>query len=498
MSGAALTLRARHIAQRIFQHCAPMFCKLPDRVFFRRYGEIGYLYNQVSQTELVLDASGAAFLEQLRKEPQPVSAIAERVSATFIDGDKTQVNVDLLELLSLLRDDGFVLLAATHDAFKALEPCFSYARNAPEARISNLTEEDHVPSSDYLTQHFATHPTLFGFQFELTSFCNLRCIHCYLGENHPAGGMPKAMVLRLLDELRDMGTLKVAFSGGEVMARSDLEEILRHARKNDFCITLLTNNTLMTDQLLETICSTDVALVQVSLYSLDHDVHDSITGKRGSLRATLANLDKLATRNIPVLIACPVMKQNLLTFDRVIDWGVKRGFRVKPDVMLMARSDFSTGNLRNRLDMDESRQAIDRMIAADPIYRESLRKKDALLRPLNPNDPVCGIGRSTMCISAEGDFFPCSGLKLKLGSFHTTSVREVWNTSSAIRQLRGITKSSYGKCLTCASLDFCHLCPAKFFNESGGDIFGVSDYFCSVAALNRERAEAFISEQANR
>jgi len=474
-----------------------MFCKLPNLVFFRRYGDIGYLYNQVSQTELVLDTSGAVFLAELTKRPQPVSAIADRISARFVDCDREQIISDLFELLSQLKDDGFVLLATSESEFEAMEPRFSYARNAVRDSVSSQTEEDHMPSSDFLTQHFSVHPTLFGFQLELTSFCNLRCIHCYLGEKHPVGGMPKATVLLLLDELREMGTLKIALSGGEVMSRHDLDEILRHARKNDFCITLLTNNTLMSDELLETICSNDVALVQVSLYSLQPEVHDAITGKQGSLRATLANLDKLAGCNVPVLIACPVMKQNLPTFDRVIAWGVTRGFRVKPDIMLMARSDFTTDNLQHRLDINESRLAIDRIIAADPNYRNSLRNKDALVKPLNPDDPVCGIGRSTMCVSAEGDFYPCSGLKFKLGNFYTTSVRDVWNTSPAIQQLRGIRKSSYAKCLSCASIDFCHLCPAKFFNESGGDIFGVSDYFCSVAELNRERAEAFIAQLPN-
>jgi radical SAM protein with 4Fe4S-binding SPASM domain len=471
-----------------------MFCKLPHCVYFRKYGNIGYLYNQVSQNEVVLDECGAVFISEIRKDPEAVSTIAERIGSRFLRSDQSELNSDLMELLSQLEVDGFVLMGRSVYDFDEREPHFSYLESAHKDSPWTHTDDDHMPSSDFLKQHFATHPELFSVQIELTSFCNLKCIHCYLGDEHAVGGMPKDQVFCLLDQLRDMGTLKVAFSGGEVLSRADLDEILCHARKNDFCITLLTNNTLLSARILDSIKVNNVALVQVSVYSMVPEVHDTITGKHGSLKSAIGNIDKLAAQNIPVLIACPVMKQNLDSFARVVEWGVARGFRVKPDIMLMARSDFSTNNLMHRLDMDEARRAIECLLSSDPEYQESLKNKDIIGKPINSEDGVCGIGRSTMCVSAEGDFYPCSGLKLKLGNFNTSSVHDVWKNSPEIIKLRNIKKSSYIKCISCRSIDYCHLCPAKFFNESGGDIYGMSDYFCGVAEINREIAESYISK----
>lgn len=471
-----------------------MFCKLPNCVYFRKYGDIGYLYNQVSQNEVVLDECGAVFISEIRKEPETFSTIAERIKSRFSNSDQSEVNSDLMYLLSQLEAEGFVLMARSVNAFEAMEPHFSYLDVIHKDSPWTHTDDGYMPSSDFLKQYFATHPELFSVQIELTSFCNLKCIHCYLGDEHPVGGMSKDQVFGLLDQLRDMGTLKVAFSGGEVLSRTDLDEILCHARRNDFCIALLTNNTLLSERMLNAIKLNNVALVQVSIYSMLAEVHDTVTGKHGSFKSAIGNIEKLATQNIPVVIACPVMKQNLDSFATVIEWGVARGFRVKPDIMLMARSDFSTNNLLHRLDMDEARRAIECVLLSDPSYQESLKNKHIIAKPVNPDDGVCGIGRSMMCVSVEGDCYPCSGLKVKLGNVSTSSVHDIWNKSPEIMKLRNIKKSTYTKCMSCRSIDYCHLCPAKFFNESGGDIYGLSDYFCGVAGIHRELADNYITK----
>ena len=203
-----------------------MFCKLPNCVYFRKYGDIGYLYNQVSQNEIVLDECGAVFISEIRKEPETFSTIAERIQSRFSNSDQSEVNSDLMDLLSQLEADGFVLMARSVNDFEAMEPHFSYLDVIHKESSWTHTDDSYMPSSDFLKQYFATHPELFSVQIELTSFCNLKCIHCYLGDEHPAGQMSKDQAFDLLDQLRAMGTLKVAFSGGEVLSHTDLDEIL--------------------------------------------------------------------------------------------------------------------------------------------------------------------------------------------------------------------------------------------------------------------------------
>ena len=51
---------------------------------------------------------------------------------------------------------------------------------------------------------------------------------------------------RLLDELHDMGTFWLLFSGGEPFARKDFLDIYTYAKNKGFLITIFTNGTVLT------------------------------------------------------------------------------------------------------------------------------------------------------------------------------------------------------------------------------------------------------------
>ena len=62
-------------------------------------------------------------------------------------------------------------------------------------------------------------------QFDLTYRCNERCIHCYL-DHDDHGELTTAEVKDILDQLAAAGTLFLIFSGGELLLRKDLFELL--------------------------------------------------------------------------------------------------------------------------------------------------------------------------------------------------------------------------------------------------------------------------------
>src|SRR5437667_5144991 len=78
---------------------------------------------------------------------------------------------------------------------------------------------------------------------EVTRRCPLECLHCY--NNLPMGDMDakrremsKEEHFRLLDELAEMGTFWLLYTGGEIFARKDFLEIYTYAKKKGFLITL--------------------------------------------------------------------------------------------------------------------------------------------------------------------------------------------------------------------------------------------------------------------
>ena len=76
-------------------------------------------------------------------------------------------------------------------------------------------------------------------------------------------------------------------------------------------------------------------------------------------------------------------------------------------------------------------------------------------------------------------------------------------------ELRKITQGSFPQCLECEASDYCARCLVRNYNESGGDMFKVSQHFCDVAFLNKklveesfgcgyERREKILEEKYNR
>ena len=83
-------------------------------------------------------------------------------------------------------------------------------------------------------------------------------------------------------------------------------------------VNVLSNLTLLTDDILSEMKKNPLLSVQVSLYSMDATVHDSITKLSGSFEKTKAGILRLCDENIPVQISCPIIMLMSFTGDGTI------------------------------------------------------------------------------------------------------------------------------------------------------------------------------------
>ena len=74
-----------------------------------------------------------------------------------------------------------------------------------------------------------------------------------------------------------MGVLSVTLSGGECMCHPKFKEYLRAAKNYDFYVNILSNLTLLDDEIIEIMKEGNVSSVQTSLYSMIPEHHDAIT-----------------------------------------------------------------------------------------------------------------------------------------------------------------------------------------------------------------------------
>ena len=105
---------------------------------------------------------------------------------------------------------------------------------APSARLKQIALERAQPLSASL---------------ELTYRCNWRCVFCYNPRHNDLRGLPTARWLDVLDELRGLGTLYVALTGGEPLTHPEFLTIARGVRERALALRILTNGALVTEPL---------------------------------------------------------------------------------------------------------------------------------------------------------------------------------------------------------------------------------------------------------
>lgn len=445
------------------------FIRLDKDSFIRQYDSIGYIYNQSTKKDLIVDNIGAVFLSFIGRTPVLISKIVDDLCNNFSEVSKQELNNDFREFLESLRLDGFIVVGDNELELDKNEA-------AIPVRDKEVIIKKTEDSKNYLNKHFQEYPKIFRAHIELTNSCNLKCIHCYLSPEAKKCELTKEQLFSFLNQLESMGTLEIIITGGEILLYKDLISVLNYATKKDFSIVLLTNGTLFNDEIIDALRKINISFVQVSLYSMNPKIHDKITGIPGSWDKTIINIKKLFENDIRIEIACPIIKENKDSFHDVLQYYNSIGINVSNDLGIMAGDDFSRDNLDHRVSKLEIKGIVERKSQ----FELSHKSLSSLQRNCSPLDSVCSMGKSVICLSYDGNYYPCPGFRLSLGSICDESLFKIWESSAKINFLRNITYSSFSKCLNCDYVEYCSICPAKFYNGSGGDIFKIDEYFCEL------------------
>ncbi|MCK6527930.1 radical SAM protein [Myxococcota bacterium] len=130
----------------------------------------------------------------------------------------------------------------------------------------------------------------------VTETCNMRCRHCFSWTVRDRRVLSLEAVRATLHELRDwVGRFKLFLAGGEPTLRPDLPEIVAAGSGGDGLVSLASNGSLIDADLARRLVDAGLGHVDLSVESLDPDVHDRIRGRHGSHARVIAAARHLDT-----------------------------------------------------------------------------------------------------------------------------------------------------------------------------------------------------------
>jgi radical SAM protein with 4Fe4S-binding SPASM domain len=129
-------------------------------------------------------------------------------------------------------------------------------------------------------------------KIKVTWRCNLRCKMCNAWRQERRSELSTAQLRSLIGELADLGCRKVHLSGGEVLTRSDLPDLVACMADKGMRVNLTTNGTLLTRDLALRLVESGLRGISLSIDAPDRRIHDKIRG-RGAWKRTLRGLRAL-------------------------------------------------------------------------------------------------------------------------------------------------------------------------------------------------------------
>jgi len=310
----------------------------------------------------------------------------------------------------------------------------------------------------------------FHIQWHITNVCNLHCKHCYQEDFSKKYDLEWAGLKRVSDNI--LATLSewnrkacVHLTGGEPLLKEELFSLLNYLDPKPEIeeLGIITNGLLFSREVLERLSAfPKLKKIKISLDGADAEVHDSIRQK-GVFEKVIQSLPMIKQENrFEIILMFTVMKRNYKTLPSLIrlcqNLGVD-GLILERFIPLGRGKKF----MNEVLEKNQWRELFEILMEffSMELDEDDIPSSQAFQITFDEDGTEllgapCIIGRDGLCIMPEGIVLPCRRFPIPVGNLMNESLREIWESSSLLDQLRK-KKNLKGRCGKC-EIEDCRGC----------------------------------------
>ena len=295
--------------------------------------------------------------------------------------------------------------------------------------------------------------------FSLTNRCNLRCEMCDIPKysSKEDDELSAKELKSIILQIKEMGVQHLIFSGGEPLLRKDLLELVEYAvAKNIKMVDIITNGTLLNDDIIKKLIKCRLSHITISLDGLSK-INSEIRGQ-GVFEKAESNIDKFNYYKEKYKALFPTVGINFTIMDRnvsdilpMIDFAASK----KCNIIVFQPVLFSNIRMHEKRtnSLWPSKNTISKL---KTIFEEVIRMKTALGSLFIYNDRLileampsyfegkklpdnfkCYEGIKRMVITYDGKLWGCKGV---YGDLKKKTLAESWFSNKAMEMRKEVKK----------------------------------------------------------
>lgn len=279
---------------------------------------------------------------------------------------------------------------------------------------------------------------------EVTYACPLQCPYCSnpVDFHKYKDELSTKDWIRVMQEARHLGATQIGFSGGEPLARRDLEQLIAEARSLGYYTNLITSGIGLSEERIASFKQAGLDHIQISFQDSGEELNNLLAGT-DAYHQKMQMAQAVKANGYPMVLCFVLHRANIDHIADVLDLAIE----LKADYVELATTQYYGWALHNREHLLPSRQQLERAEAVAHRYQAEQKGNMEIYYVVpdyyenRPKPCMNGWGKVFLTITPDGKALPCHAARdlpgLTFPDVREHSISDIWYESSCFNEFRG-------------------------------------------------------------